>query len=295
MSRTRIVADVGGTNARFARVADDGTLVGVAHLPSARFDGIEPALDAYLTSAGINPGEVDAVALAVAGPVDGDTALLTNLPWRIHGGEVSRHLGGARVLLMNDLAAVALLLPRVMPEGDAWIQPAHDGSPASPRLAVNLGTGFGAACCVSDDDRALALATEAGHMSFPALEDPQREQLHWAHRIEDLLSGGGLARLREQIGTAQADTLISAVLGRICGDLVLATGAWGGVYLCGGAMLGLAATLDRPGFLHAFSDKGPMSARMRGVGVALLEVADPALRGLALRLLPGPAADPASG
>lgn len=284
MSGSRIVVDIGGTQLRFARVDRQGRPGPVTRLRSADFPDLESALETCLAGPGDPADTVEALGLAVAGPVDGDRARLTNLPWHIDASALSRRLAGAPVLLVNDVAAVALLMPALPGDG---CTPLRDGSAqrlTGGRLVVNLGTGFGAACWVPGPDGGTVIATEPGHMSLPSLP-ALSEHAAAARCVEDLLSGPGIARLRDALGTSVADPLIAEVLGCVCGDLVLATGAWGGVYLCGGALLGLAADLDRPRFLQAFEDKGAMTSRLARVDVSVLTLEDPALHGLAGALL----------
>lgn len=274
----RVVADVGGTTSRFARVGPAGTLEALQRYATAGFDGLAPMLERYLQD--LPPCPLAELVLAVAGPVDDGESVLTNVPWRVSAAVLAARLG-ARVQVVNDVVAVAMLLPHLQPGDHAPLRDTR-ATQRAPRIAINVGTGFGAACVVPVDGRWVPLASEAGHMCLGVMSETERAAFEHVRRVEDLLCGAGLADLREALGEDEAVRRFSAVLGRVCGDLVLATGAWGGAFLCGGVIQALADQLDVARFLSAFDDKGPMAARMAAVPVSRLRVPEPALRGLAM-------------
>jgi glucokinase len=302
-TRPRLIADIGGTNARFA-LADTAGIGEVAVLPVAGHADFVPALDAYLAGrAGTVVGEV---AIAAAGPRDGDSIMLTNAPWRIEGGAVSRRLGGVPVRVLNDLEAVAIGLPALGARDIEVLAAGAPGPGPLPMLAANVGTGFGAAVAVPTRTGGstgwTALGTEAGHMSLvPADADEaaliERILLEGAQTIEveDAFSGPGYARL---FGVAMQDggetvspvdahaqsrerAAYSRMFGRVLGDLALATGAWGGVFLTGGVMSDLPRVMDVPSVLAAFLDKGKMAARMQRVPFCRIAAPSPAFQALA--------------
>lgn len=286
----RLIADIGGTNARFALAGPDGTR-DVQVLSVADFPDFAPALAAYLGAG----RKVTSVAIAAAGPRDGASVRLTNAPWRIDAAEVSRTLGGVPARVLNDLEAVALGLPTLGPGDVEAIAGEPPAGAALPLLAANVGTGFGAAVAVPGPDGWIALGTEAGHMVLVPATPSEESLLHTARCVEDAFSGPGYAKLfgapvRDggetvhpvRIETAgEARQLYSRVFGRLLGDLVLATGAWGGVFLCGGVVTDFHRVFDADEVLRAFRKKGKMSERMARVPVLRITVASPAFRSLA--------------
>jgi glucokinase len=76
--------------------------------------------------------------------------------------------------------------------------------------------------------------------------------------------------------------LFTAILGRIAGNLTLATCAWGGVYLCGSVATAWADIADIGRFRDEFTRKGPMHARMLEVPTAVIRRDNAALYGLAM-------------
>ena len=293
-TRPRLIADIGGTNARFALAGPEG-ISEVAVLPVADHAGFLDALEAYL--AGRASRAVGAVAIAAAGPRDGDTIRLTNAPWRIEGAAVSARLGGVPVLVLNDLEAVALCLPAL---GPAEVEVLAAGAPSAvplPMLAANVGTGFGAAVAVPTRTGWTALGTEAGHMSLAPADADEGALLEsiGTAEVEDAFSGPGYARLfgtathqgGETVSPADPEnqarkrSLYSRMFGRLLGDLALATGAWGGVFLCGGVMADLPRVMDVETVLGAFRDKGKMARRMERVALCRITADSPAFRALA--------------
>lgn len=295
----RLIADVGGTNARFALAGPEG-LAGTQVLAVADYPDFSAALSAW--SGAVRDefpgGGITSAAIAAAGPRDGDTIALTNAPWRITAGEVSRMLGGVPVRLLNDLEAVALGLP-VLAAGDAEAiteprtgpEAAPDADAPLPMLAVNIGTGLGAAVAIPAEGRWIALATEAGHMSLTPATAAEDALLSAVRSAEDAFSGPGHVKLFGEgsgaVGPLRAEEardeqrLYSRVLGRFLGDLVLATGSWGGVWLCGGVVADFDRNFERDEVLRAFRRKGAMAERMARVPIRRITLDAPALHALA--------------
>lgn len=275
----RLVADIGGTNARFA-LARPGGEVEVAETLAVRdFAGFVEAMRTFLDRHRGVASVIEA-AIAAAGPVSGGRIALTNAPWVIKASEVSAEFDGAPVKLFNDLEAAALALPYLKPAEFATLAAGRPATARTPSLVVNVGTGFGAAIAVPSGEDWLALSTEAGHMRFAAAAQAETPLMAQATTYEDILSGAGLARLRQLHGDATSKSLFSAILGRVAGDLVLATGAWGGVFFCGGVLEHWDEGVDTARLLEAFRAKGPMSERMGAVPVHRITTPNPAFRAL---------------
>src|SRR5260370_1051683 len=66
----RLLADVGGTNARFALETRPGEIAQVHVYPCAEYPGIAEVIKKYLKDTKI--GRVNHAAIAIANPVDGD-------------------------------------------------------------------------------------------------------------------------------------------------------------------------------------------------------------------------------
>jgi glucokinase len=290
-SAWRLIADVGGTNARFA-LAGPGGIFDAVVLAVAGHAGFGEALDAYLARSGATA--VGSAAIAAAGPRDGNAVRLTNAPWLIDGAEVSARLGAVPVRVLNDLEAVALCLPALAPGDVEVLAPGAPPTGPAALLAANVGTGFGAAVAVPARGGWAVLGTEAGHMTLAPVGHAEATLLAGVRSVEDAFSGPGYARLFgaatenggesvRPVGDPQerARSIYSEVFGRVLGDLALATGAWGGVYLTGGVMSDLHRIIEVETMLGALRDKGKMAARMERVPVFRIIADQPAFRGLA--------------
>jgi glucokinase len=315
MTGRRIVADVGGTRSRFAISGGPGDLSEVRVYPTAGRSSFAEALATYVIDIGAGPAEgwCRGAHIAAAGPVDRGAVQLTNAAWSITEREVSQHLGGVRVALVNDLEAVGLLLPYVQLTDVAPIGDVARTEMVGSRIAVNVGTGFGAATAVRVAGAQWAIAAgEAGHMSLSPSTEEEAAVLGFGRTVEDILSGAGVARLyvaqarRASSGAAHEEhtadivfaasatdatasrtvQMLSRLLGRITGDLVLATAAWDGAFLCGSVARAWLEVADVAAFRAAFEDKGPMRERMAKVPTFAITAPEPALLGLTYADLP---------
>lgn len=303
MKRWKLIADVGGTNARFARSAGPGDLQHVKKLNVSDFPTFHSALQAYLE--GVDCGQCTGGSISAAGPVNRDEVVLTNAPWRIAASDVASVLGDRPVMLFNDLEAVALALPHLTSDDVRKLGgPPPDLDAKATRLAVNVGTGLGAAAAVPIGGAWLCVPSEAGHISYAATTADEEKLLGSIGSVEDLLSGRGIRRLHKELsGTVEEDhsvpedaaifrgagidtvsaealDIFTRVLARVSGDLVLATASWGGVFFCGSVARAWSDVADIGAFRATFESKGAMTARMGNVGTSLILLPEPALYGL---------------
>lgn len=310
MSGPVLVGDVGGSNARFALSDGPGQLREVRSFKAAEHASFRDAVVGYLASISDTGAAEDcrAALIAAAGPVEEQQVQLTNSPWHIDPKELQEAGGFGTVRLFNDLEAVALALPHLSAREAQRIGPKIAEPLSGNPIAINVGTGFGAASAVQLPGGGwTALATEAGHISYAASSQAESELLGAAQSIEDLLSGAGVVRLHEMLqkrnaaaaaggqpsdaatvfencqedaSYAQTLNIFSDLLARVAGDLVLAHGAWGGVFFCGSVVKGWSGRSDAKRFREVFESKGKMSSRMRRVPTNIILAPEPALSGL---------------
>jgi len=305
VSGWRLVSDVGGSNARFARAA--GGVLHDRRTYSVRdYPSFYDAFHRYLSETGGKEGCASAV-VGIAGPIDDGRGKLTNAPWSADAREIARLLDGAPSTVVNDLQAVALSLPYLAEQDVASLGMAvRANGGRRTMLALNVGTGFGAAALVPAGEGWIANGCEPGHMTLGAVDVEQLAVIEGIPTVEDLLSGRGVKELYARVARLKraeprqdwsgadifrnapmdavaAETVrhFTLLLGRIAGDLALATGAWGGVYLCGSVVDGWAEVGDVAQFREAFEAKGPMSDRMPGVFSGIIIPDDAPLIGLA--------------
>lgn len=306
MTAPRLVVDIGGTNARFALADGGDPPYAVMRYATADFPSFADALAAYLAHSSRRP-DLASCAIAAAGPVDHGRTRLTNANWTLDRNDIARQLNEIPVVLINDLEAVAAALPHLGNADCARVGgPQPERNAARSMLAFNVGTGCGAAFAVMCDGAWRTCPSEAGHMSLATDAASLAGLFTPGATVEMALSGNGVAELHAKLaGRAGADgaprldaagifasadddktarrtvAVLSELMGRVAGDLILAGAAWGGVFLTGSVARGWARVGDHAAFRHAFERKGAMSARMRGVPSFVIERDDVALLGLA--------------
>jgi glucokinase len=308
-----LVADVGGTNARFGWVED--VRRGVEHirqLPVAAHAGPAEAAQAYLAGLPGQPRPQHA-AMAVATAVRGDEIDLTNSHWRFSRSALQAQLGLRSLQMLNDFEALALSLPRLK----ATQMRAHGAMPvACGTLAVvGPGTGLGVGGVVETSRGWVALPGEGGHATLAPADDFESALLQhvrgrYSHvSAERLLSGIGLPVLHDAVcavlgqpepGLAAeliverglaGDALCSrtldsfcALLGGFCGNVALTLGARGGVYIGGGIVPRLGERFFQSQFRTRFEAKGRFQEYLKAIPTALITDTLAALAGAALAI-----------
>ena len=146
--RWRLIADVGGTNVRFARVIDEENVVDRCSYLVSRFGSFLDALRAYAEETDGGLSGCSGAAIGAAGPVAVGAAHLTNIAWFIQEAEVADEIG-APCMLVNDVEAAAYCIPGL---ASSEFRVIGDVAPklgtAHRLLGANIGTGFGAATLV---------------------------------------------------------------------------------------------------------------------------------------------------
>ncbi len=308
----RLIADVGGTNARFALVFPDRPEPrDIRRLPTADFRDFASAAQAYLEAVA-PPAHPTHGLCAIATPVLGDWLAMTNSPWAFSVSDNRDRLGLERLTFINDFAAQALAVPHLQPEECTRI---GAGTPEADRPigVLGPGTGLGVSVLVPCATGWHALETEGGHTTFAPNSDREgqvaaRIRARYGHcSIERVASGIGLtavyAALCELEGEECLDHLPASAITRaaaegqplaheavvlfcdalatMAGNVALATGARGGVYLCGGILPKLGALFDGERFRERFEAKGRACEYLRRIPIWQVHAADPALAGLA--------------
>lgn len=313
---TELVAiDIGGTHARFAlaAIAADGaiTLSEPFTLRTKDHASFQTAWEAFATHAG--RALPSAVAIAIAGPVGGDSIRFTNNPWTIQPALIPQQLGADRYTLVNDFGAVGHAVARLPAADFAHLCGPDEPLPASGTLSViGPGTGLGVAHVWRDGADYRVQATEGGHIDYAPLdgiEDSILARLRQRHRrvsAERVVSGPGIVAIHEtlaaienkpirqlddtalwQLGTSGEDSLAAAAVDRFClalgavaGDIALAQGACG-VVIAGGLGLRIRDTLAASGFSARFRAKGRFEGLMASLPVKLITHPQPGLFGAA--------------
>lgn len=319
MSR-RLVADIGGTNARFGlqRTAG-GPVTDVCVLVCAEHESLADAIRAYLDAGDHDTPQVCAIAIAT--PVVGDQVSMTNHHWSFSAAALKAKLGFERLVVINDFTALALALtePQALD-----LQQIGGVSPVAG-CAIGLigpGTGLGVSGLLPVDvdlgvRRWVPLNGEGGHVTLAGCDARENAVLAWLQRrhghasAERALSGPGLVDLHRALmdidgskpvrdvtsaeitkralqgdaACAEVVDLFCAFLGTASGNLALTLGARGGIYIGGGIVPRLGDWLAGSHFRKRFEAKGRLRDYLEPIPAFVIHAQQsPALLGAARAL-----------
>jgi glucokinase len=305
----RLLADIGGTNARFALETEPGEVTQIRVYPCADFPTIEDVLKKYLKDTKV--GRVNHAAIAIANPVDGDQVSMTNFKWAFSIEATRRALGFDTLLVVNDFTALAMALPgltdaqRVQVGGGARRQNSVIG-------LLGPGTGLGVSGLIPADDRWIALGSEGGHASFSPMDEREDLVLQYARKkwphvsFERVAAGPGIELIyralaardkkrvpptidpafvvdRAHAGDAlalEAVECFCGILGTFAGNLAVTLGALGGMYIGGGVVLKLGDLFLRSSFRERFEAKGRFEPYLANVPTYVITAEYPAFLGV---------------
>jgi glucokinase len=293
----RLLADIGGTFARFTVETAPGVFTQRASLRCAEHVDLHAAVSAYLRSlpTGAVP-QLEHAGIAIANPVEGDEVRMTNYHWHFSIEELRQRLQLASLVVVNDFTALAMSLPRLLPSQRRQV----GGGTARQRSVLGVlgaGTGLGVSGLIPAGDGYVALGTEGGHSSFSPRDDTEIAILQYGLRefphfsFERLLSGPGLElihrALRDRAGAAplersapditraaldgscpfchQTVQTFCAVLGTAAGNLAVTLGSLGGIFIGGGIVPRLGEAFDRSPFRARFEDKGRFTEYLKDI------------------------------
>lgn len=306
-----LAGDLGGTKALLQIAECDATgyrVAAEARFESAQYADFTALVREFLTT--LDAGAIEAACFGIAGPVrsvaSGQTADVTNLPWRIDSLVLARALGIPRVRLINDFQAVGYGIEALTEQDVLALQPGRPEAQA-PCAVIGAGTGLGQGLLVWHGDHYEAIATEGGHADFAPTDELQTQLLAYLRArfgrvsYERILSGPGLVnvygffrdrgepttldldRLEDApaaiSGAAHAGTdraaietlrLFVKVYGAQAGNLALTALATGGVYVAGGIAPKILPALQSGEFMRAFLDKGRLRTVLEAIPVQVI-------------------------
>jgi len=285
-----LIADIGGTNARFG-LEDyaSSQLQFTRHYSVSEFDQFDDALNRFMTEVtemGDWVSSPRAACLAVASPVEGDIIQFTNSAWAIDRQQIADQIG-APVSLINDFAAVGYAVTGLNPRDWHQVGP---GTPVQgkPIAIIGPGTGFGVCTLIPVGAGYQVIEGEGGHVDFSPVDEQEAAVLHLLSRrfgrvsVERLLSGAGILNIYQalaQLANKEPEqdspagvtesalrgvetlavnslAMFCRVLGGVAGNLALTLGAKGGVYVAGGIVPRFIDFLEQSEFRHRFEAKG---------------------------------------
>ncbi|MBV8635083.1 MAG: glucokinase [Burkholderiaceae bacterium] len=310
-----LLADIGGTNARFALDYGEGNIDRIATLSCADHAEFVHAVRAYLDAHVCHPASqtIRHAVIAIANPINGDLIKMTNHHWEFSIEASRRALGFDTLLAVNDFAALAMAVPQL---SATELEKIGGGSSHEDGVigVVGAGTGLGVAGLVPKDGSWLALSSEGGHVTFSPADERELAVLrHCWQRYEHvsaerLVSGTGIPLIYEalaaQHGAAAAEkptaaaivaraldgkdvlcleTLecFCAMLGTVAGNLAVTLAAKGGIYIGGGVVPRLGSYFARSPFRLRFESKGRFSTFNAAIPTYVITAPYPAFVGAA--------------
>ncbi len=305
----RLLADIGGTNARFALETGPGEIGSVQVYPCASYPGVADVIKKYLKDSKI--GRVNHAAIAIANPVDGDQVSMTNHDWSFSIEATRRALGFDTLLVVNDFTALAMALPGLTDAQRVQV----GGGARRPNSVIGLlgpGTGMGVSGLIPADDRWIALGSEGGHATFAPADERedivlQYARKKWSHvSFERVAAGPGIEviyralagrdkkRVASNVDTieivkralegeplaAESVDVFCGILGTFAGNIAVTLGALGGIYIGGGVVPRLGEFFARSSFRKRFEAKGRFEAYLQNVPTYVITAEYPAFLGV---------------
>lgn len=314
-----LVADIGGTNARFAvHDIDKDKLSEVIVLSVAEYPFFIVALQHVISQfnqADHRADKPEAVCLAVACPVDDDLIRFTNSHWTFSKTELAAELDHVPLTVINDFSAIAYSLTAV--KSHEWFQlGGGEARPHGPMAILGPGTGLGM-CTLAPVGRSfMILDGEGGHIDFAPATDQEIAILNelktrFNHvSVERLLSGAGIINIYQSLCKLESATIVHSaarditaaamdgtddmavealsvfcrVLGATAGNLALITGAKGGVYIGGGISPKILDFINNSECRSRFEDKGRFKSYVADIPLRVLLQKQPGLSGAVQKL-----------
>lgn len=308
----RLLADIGGTNARFALELGPGRIELIEVLPCASYPTLADALRAYLAApAAAGAGRIRHAAIAIANPVVGDLVRMTNHHWEFSIEALRQECGFDTLMVVNDFSALARALPHLNAQQKRQV---GGGAPCahSPLGLVGAGTGLGVSGLIPAGDGWTALRSEGGHVTFSPANDTEIAILRFAWgefehvSAERLLSGVGLELIYRALAhhTGEPDLKLAAaeisrralagecalcdqvieafcgMLGTVAGNLAITLGAQGGIYIGGGIVPRLGERFAASSFRRRFEQKGRFVNYLAQVPTFVITAEYPAFLGV---------------
>ena len=308
----RLLADIGGTNARFALELAPGCFAHVQVLGCSDHPAVADAMRAYLAMPAVAAaGQVRHAAIAIANPVDGDQVRMTNHHWQFSIEALRQELRFETLLVVNDFYALARSLPHLQ-DGDKVQVGGGSARQGAPLGLLGAGTGLGVSGLIPAGSSWTALSSEGGHVTFAPANELEVAILQYAWRefehvsAERFLSGAGVELIHRALTHIQglAPTNLSApeisrralagecalssqvldvfcgMLGCVAGNLAVTLGAQGGVYIGGGIVPRLGQRFAQSCFRERFEKKGRFAAYLAQVPTYVITAEYPAFLGV---------------
>lgn len=312
MSPHFLIADIGGTNARFALVDESSAFHSIRHYPCAHYKNFIDAIRVYLKEIGTS---VDKAVVSIAATLTGDEVAMTNHHWKFSIKGLQKDMGWSTFEVINDFHAVALSIPHLTKDD---VVQCGGGEPQKERpiSVIGPGSGLGAAWLAFDGEKYNPQATEGGHVTLPIHNQRDFDVVqkilelnpHYSHVSgERAVCGKGLINIYKAVGAlenketplddasdiskaaiekscsvaVEAVDLFCHFFGSLAGNQALTIGAESGVYIAGGIIPKLGDVFYASRFRESFEAKGRFKSYLEPIPVYVITNQNLAFLGLA--------------
>jgi len=303
-----LAGDVGGTKTLlglFEAASPRPRPVATREFATLEYPDLAAIVARFTSDAIVKDAAIGAACFGVAGPIVGDRAQLTNVPWAVDARQIASLFGFGRVSLLNDLQAMAYGVTVLEPAELHVLQPGRPGANGN-RALIAAGTGLGQALLHWVNGAFVPSPTEAGHADFAARTEREIRLLQALTArfgrvdVERVVSGHGLVNIHAAVGAGACAAGIdlkdpdappaisaSAMAGRCpacvetlslfveaygaeAGNLALRSVATGGVFVGGGIAPKILPALEEGSFLRAFRAKAPLEPLLAAIPVSVI-------------------------
>lgn len=212
-----LVADIGGTNARFAYQEENSSdLNNFAYLKCSDYENIYNAIEYYQQK---NNLDIENMSIAVASTTKNNDIKFTNNHWNFKQSDFLKYFNLNKLIFVNDFVAQCLSLASFYKDisenrtlndkllNDYDLKTIKSGTPIknAPLLVTGPGTGLGVCTLLNINNYPLAIEGEGGHSSFAPNSDLEIELLQHLRKKYDhvsnerIVSGSGIEEIYEFI------------------------------------------------------------------------------------------------
>lgn len=288
--KPRLIADIGGTNARFAIETSPFKYEHTKVLACKDYNTLSETIISYLDKIGFR-NLIQHVILALPTPEVGDTPFMVNSPWQpVPTRQTQKEVGMETFIILNDFHALALAVPFINKSKLVRIGGMNEPDPVKPIAIIGPGTGLGMATLIKQPTgEYLSVPAEGGRSSFPPVSDEEVELWQFVRKrfshvsAERFLSGPGLQLIYEALNSVnkimidvlptpseivelgvsgkswickQSVDVFCRMLGTVTSNLAVTVNAFGGVYIGGGIIPKMIDYFIKSEFRSRFEDKG---------------------------------------
>ena len=315
-----LAGDIGGTKTLlglFDPVPARPRPIAIRSFPTLDYADLPAMISAFMADGEAKGARVRNACFGVAGPVIGDAAELTNVPWRVDGARIRSEFAFGRVALLNDLQAMAYSVP-VLQDSELHVLQQGEALRGGNIALIAAGTGLGEALLHNVDGRFVPSPSEGGHADFPARTEREIALLRDLNSrygradVEHVVSGRGFANIH-RVAHARACAagvdvddpdapaqITSAAFDRRCGgcvetldifvdayaaeagNLALRAVATGGLFIGGGIAPKILPALTTGSFMRTFRAKPPLDDMLEKMPVKVILNHDAGLLGAAV-------------